>query len=431
MTVRLAVLAAAVAVVAVAAHGQDPARGVRIGLTYAPGAKPGVIVAPVAGGFGDSVQAMIQRDLDSGDRVTVIAGAGLLAAGATQGAVPNYLLLGRLGAAALVQCDLLAPGQYRVTVHDVDAQRALSSRDVSLVGTAPGPAWRLAVHRLSDEVERTITGTAGVAASRIAFVQAGRVWAIDSDGARAEAISDQSGLSPAWHPEGRALAWSALGEAGSRIVVRDLSTGRNRALAGTPNGLNITPVFTPDGETIVYAHGREDGTDLWADRLDDDVPARRVTVGRGSDNTSPTVSPDGRRVAFVSGRSGHPEVYISDLDGTNVELLTDFAFDERNYRAGPDWSPDGRAIAFQARVDGTFQVAVIRLLDRSVKVLTSDGKNEDPSWAPDSRHVVFTSNRTGTSELFVVDVETGRVRQLTHGRGARLAAWSPLLGTPR
>ena len=77
---------------------------------------------------------------------------------------------------------------------------------------------------------------------------------------------------------------------------------------------------------------------------------------------------------------------------------------------------------------GQFQVATISLRDRVVKVLTSDGKNEDPSWAPDGRHLVFTSNRTGTQELFVVDVESGRIRQLTHERGARLAAWSPRFG---
>ena len=429
----LAVLAvaAALAVAPACLAAQDPARGVRIGLSYAPGTKPGVIVAPVAGPSGDSLQAILQRDLDFGDRVAVVTGAGVLSAGSSTGAVPNYALLGKLGAAALVVCEPLGGGRVRVTVHDVGAQRAIESRESVVVASPPGRAWRLSVHRLADEIERTITGTAGVAASRIAYVKGGRVWVIDSDGATTEAVSDGSALSPAWRPDGGALAWSTMGDAGSRIVVKDLATGKARVLAATPAGLNITPAFVPGGETIVYAHGREDGTDLWAAHAGDDEPARRVTVGRGSDNTSPTISPDGQRVAFTSGRSGRPEVYISDLDGTNVELLSDFAFDEQNYRAGPDWSPDGRAIAFQMRVDGVFQLAVISLRDRAVKVLTSDGKNEDPSWAPDGRHLVFTSNRSGAAELFVIDVETGRVRQLTHDRGARLAAWSPRLAASR
>ena len=50
----------------------------------------------------------------------------------------------------------------------------------------------------------------------------------------------------------------------------------------------------------------------------------------------------------------------------------------------------------------------INLRDRSLKQLTSDGRNEDPSWAPDGRHIGFVSNRTGAKQLWVLDIETGR-----------------------
>jgi TolB protein len=151
-------------------------------------------------------------------------------------------------------------------------------------------------------------------------------------------------------------------------------------------------------------------------------------VGRGSDNMSPTFSPDGRRIAFASGRSGHPEVYISDVDGTNAELLTAYAFGDQNYRSNPDWSPDGRLVAFQSLIGGQFQVMTISLRDRSVKQLTRDGRSEDPSWAPDSRHVVVTSTRGGSQQIWVVDAESGKARQLTRGAAARMGAWSPVLG---
>jgi TolB protein len=122
-------------------------------------------------------------------------------------------------------------------------------------------------------------------------------------------------------------------------------------------------------------------------------------------------------------------VYITDVDGTNAELLTPYEFGDQNYRSSPDWSPDGRAVAFQSRIGGRFQVMTIALRDRSVKQQTSDGANEDPSWAPDGRHLVFTSTRTGSRQLFVLDTESGRTRQLTRGAAARLAAWSPPLAT--
>ena len=60
-------------IVAVPLVAQDTTaqRGVRIGLTYQPGTRPGVVVLPVNGANGDSVRAILQRDLDFGDRVEV------------------------------------------------------------------------------------------------------------------------------------------------------------------------------------------------------------------------------------------------------------------------------------------------------------------------------------------------------------------------
>ena len=427
---RATLLAAAVILAASPASlaAQDTtSRGVRIGLTYDPGTKPGVLILPVAGRNGDSLTAIVRRDLDYGDRVTVIDGASV---GVTSATRMDYVVVEKLGALGVVQATVTATGLH-VALHDVGQKRVVSVRDFVLPPGTLDDDWRLAVHRVSDEIERWITGTSGIAATRILYVHDRRLWMVDSDGANPRPVTDRgSVLSPAWHPDGRHVAYSAFGASGTQIAIRNLETGTSRWLAATPGGLNITPTFSPDGGTILWAHGEESGTDLFA------APAfggsaRRVTIGRGSDNVSPSFSPDGRRVAFTSGRSGHPEVYITDVDGTNAELLTPYNFGDQSYRSNPDWSPDGRTIAFQSQIAGRFQVMTISLRDRRIRQLTSEGTNEDPSWAPDGRHLVFTSTRTGTRQLYVLDVESGRVRQLTRAPGARLAAWSPRLGGAR
>ncbi|HWJ20791.1 MAG TPA: hypothetical protein VNS52_00435 [Gemmatimonadaceae bacterium] len=402
--------------------------GVRIGLTYNPGARPGVAILPVAGLAGDSVRTIIERDLDYGDRVTIV-GAGAAAAAvksANPAAAPDYALLAKLGAAAVVRATL-TPAGVHVALYDVGGRRVALVRDFALPAPALTADWRMTVHAISDVLEDAITGTRGVAATRMLFVRGGRVYLVDSDGANVQAVTNGGlALSPTWQPSGRSIAYSAFGPRGTEIVVRNLVTGSTRTLAATPGGLNITPVFTPDGSSLIYAHGEEAGTDLVAAPLDGGG-ARRITVGRGTDNVSPTVSPDGGRVAFTSGRPGHPEVYITDADGTNAELLTPYSFGDQSYRSNPDWSPDGRVVAFQAQLSGRFQVMTISLRDRSVKQLTTDGSNEDPSWAPDARHLVFSSTRGGVRQLYVMDAESGRTRQLTRGDAARLPAWSPSL----
>ena len=424
--IKLALLALPLAAPA-SAGGQDTtSRGVRIGLTYQAGVKPGVMVLPATWLNGDSIRAILQRDLDYGDRVTVIAAADSLAT-LTRGPI-NYPLFARLGAAAIVQ---LAPSTsgVRVTVHDVSRTRILEETDFPLPLSPVTPEWRMAVHRASDEIERWITGVRGIASTRVAYVRDRQVRIVDSDGAN-DRVLVTAGLSPAWHPTGRAIAYSVMTDSGTRLAVRDLSTNAARWVTTTPYSVAITPAFSRDGSLIAYGFGQEQGTDIHVAPALTAGPARRVTIGRGSENMNPTFSPDGRKIAFVSGRLGHPEVYITDADGTNLELLTQFNVGEQAYRTSPDWSPDGRAIAYHAQIGGVFQLYTIGLRERLPRQLTSDASNEDPWWAPDSRHIVFTSTRSGVPQLWVMDVESGRVRQLTRGGGSRLGSWSPYLGTP-
>lgn len=400
--------------------------GVRIGISYSPVARIGVFVTAVAGADGDSVRAMISRDLDFGDRVTVVSAE----AGPPPSGTLNYDLYAKLSARAIVQASVTPQGSLHVAVHDVVARQVLNVGDFALGDSPLSGAWRMAVHRASDEIERWITSTRGVAATRIAFVRDQRLWIVDSDGANMHLVGVGGvALSPAWHPTGRYLAYSRMEDDGTHVAVRDLATGQTRQVADL-GGTNITPAFSPDGSTLVYSAGN-DGTDLYAVSPFGSEAPRRVTVGRGSPTSSPTFSPDGRKIAYISGRLGHPEVYITDADGTNAELLTVTPSGDRPYRSSPDWSPDGRNVAFSSQEGANLQVMVINVRDRRIRQLTGDARNEDPSWAPDGRHVVFTSTRTGAKQLWVLDVESGRSRQLTRGAGiTRMAAWSPRMEQP-
>ena len=415
-----------------ALHAQDSTRGVTIGLTYDPSVRPGVAVLPVAGATGDSVRAIVQRDLDFSDRFTMITldAASPVDLRPGPSGTLNYPLFARLGAAAVIQITLTPEGAH-VAMHDVAKGGVAGVQDFPLPARASGPEWRMAVHGIADEIARWITGQKGIAQTRVAYVVGNAIRLVDSDGADMETVPVlANAMSPGWRSGGSMLVYSTFGTS-SRIVTLDLRTGRSHILhSATPHNTNLTPEFTPDGSAIVYSHADENGSDLYLVPVSDDAPARRVSVGRGTDNAQPTFSPDGRRIAFTSGRSGHPEVYIMDADGTNAELLTSFDFGDQNYRSDPDWSPDGRLVAFQSQFPGgRFQIMTISLRDRSTKLLTSEGSNEQPSWAPDGRHLVFTSTRSGSRELWVLDSESGRMRQLTHAPGARLAAWSPRLGS--
>lgn len=432
---RLSSLSAAVAfaVISLAARSalaQGTPQGVRLGLSYALGTKPGVLVLPLDSTGTDSVRAIIQRDIDYDDRATVVAldDAGVRGLMPKSGDAFNYALFAKLGVVAIIRPQRSLSG-LTITMYDVASRRRIQTGSFAIPDTPNSPAWRMALHSAADDVERWIFGTRGSAATRVLFSAADKqIWQMDSDGANPRKLTSVTlAMSPAWHPSGDRFVFTGFTSRGSQIAVYDISTHDLQWKSATSRGLNITPAFSPDGRAIAYANGADRGTDIMLADAADNAPARRVTVGKGSDNTSPSFSPDGRQIAFMSGRAGHPEVYTMDVDGTNPQLLTEFTYGESSYRASPDWSPDGRQIAYESRINGDFQIMTIDLRDRTTKQFTSDGENEDPAWSPDARHLVFSSTRSGPRQLWVVDTESGRLRQLTHSAGARLPAWSPIL----
>jgi TolB protein len=419
----LAALLAGVAASGLAAQDTSHIEGVRVGITYQAGVRPGIIVLWAPGL--DSAGAILQRDLDYSDQFEMTPGA----VNPHVGPVNDGLYRG-MGAAYLVELTSLT-GAVGVRLHDLAAQQVRQDRVAVLPGVG-APDFRMAVHRIADEVVRWITGQPGIAATQVLYVEGDRIWRMDADGAGRTPVTaaGERALSPAWSPDAGSIAYTVVGDGSGPILVQDLATGARRTVPGTGVGLNITPAFTPDGQGLAYAHSSEAGTDIYTANIAQMCCVQRLTVGRYSDNLSPTYSPDGRRIAFVSNRPGVPQVYVMWSDGTGQELFAPFDFGATGDSYAPDWSPDGARVVFHREVGGTPQIFVLDVAARKVRQLTSVGRNEDASWAPDGRHAVFVSDRSGRRQLWVVDVESGRIRQLGSPAASRLPAWSPRLRSP-
>jgi len=416
-------------------------RGVRIGITYRPGVRPGMVVLPERSPAMDSVRTILTRDLDYGDRFEMIslpggdsirmgrapAGARAGTSARAQTASLNYPLYQALGADFAVGMGIVGDS-IQITLHDVATsgiRRVLKARLPALTD----PRFRMAVHRLADQIVEAAVGTPGSAATRIMFVIDGKLYRIDQDGAGLAELrsgGDRTILSSGWAPDGRHITYMEFRSGHGQLFVQDATTGRRRAISdGTT--LDFTPAFSPDGNKLVFSRAIEEGTDVYTLNIKDNCCLQRLTVGRFSDNLSPTYSPDGQRIAFVSTRSGLPQIYVMAPDGTDQQLFAPFDYGVTGSSNAPDWSPDGQSVIFHRDVGGTIQVFVLDARTRTVRQLTSLGRNEDPTWAPDSRHVAFVSDRSGLRHLWVIDMETGRIRPLLQQSGIRLPAWSPRL----
>jgi len=427
-------------------------RGVRIGIIYRPGVRPGLVALPRSGGGAglDSVRAIIARDLDYSDRfeiITLPGGDSIRLSSSTTGtpargstsrngtsrpssaanSALNYPLYQALGADFAL--DVTRAGDTTLaTLHDIAA--ASVRRTVRATLPPPtSPDFRLAVHRLADQVVQAALGVTGISATRVLFVREGKVYQIDQDGADQKLVSstNRQAMSPAWAADGRHFAYMEFQAGKGWLYFQEMGTDKRTAVSTTGTALDFTPAFSPDQQTMVFSRATEEGTDLYSINIKSNCCLRRLTVGRFSDNLSPTFSPDGQRIAFVSTRPGLPQIYVMAADGTDQQLFAPFDYGVTGSSNAPEWSPDGQSVAFHRDVAGTLQVFVLDVRTRTVRQLTSVGRNEDPTWAPDSRHLAFVSDRSGYRQLWIIDLDTGRIRPLLQQSGARLPAWSPRL----
>jgi dipeptidyl aminopeptidase/acylaminoacyl peptidase len=137
----------------------------------------------------------------------------------------------------------------------------------------------------------------------------------------------------------------------------------------------------------------------------------------------PAWSPDGKRLAFTAQHGPHHELFVVDVDGTNLVQLTQNAGD--NFY--PTWSPDSQHIAFASNRDGEYQIYAMQSDGTQVRRLTDTTvREEKPAWSPDGSRIAFMSTRDGNAEVYVMNTHGSNPMRLTDHPASDLnPAWSP------
>ncbi len=150
-----------------------------------------------------------------------------------------------------------------------------------------------------------------------------------------------------------------------------------------------------------------------------------VLLDDGHYNVSPDLSPDGTQIVFLSDRDGDLELYVVNVDGTNLRQLTYNSVRD----SAPVWSPDGTKIAYISEVGRSDDLFTINVDDLSIYSLTQGvGFVRYPTWSPDGQRIAFILDQAGRDYTIVsvIDADGRNRTQLTDdGKIYTTPAWSP------
>lgn len=252
----------------------------------------------------------------------------------------------------------------------------------------------------------------------------GSLTAVETISATGEMV-----LWPVWSPDGEMIVYGSAGNVLPSLRLRKaVDDGKERKLV---NGLVSRSggfSWTPDGQAVVYGkmdyHQGSLISDLYIYHL---RSGKEERVTQGYRAYAPTVSPDGEWIAFISRCENKSRILLTSL--TSKTPLVLWSPENDQYDDGQPtqvfsvaWSPDGENLAFVGRThSGDIDLFLLPLTFQATPVpaaaplrLTHDAAVKlDPSWSPDGRYLFFASDLSGIYNIHVYDFLDGNQYQAT------------------
>lgn len=155
---------------------------------------------------------------------------------------------------------------------------------------------------------------------------------------RLTTLEKTSERSPSWSPDGTKIAFQSIRDGNWEIYVMD-SDGRNQKRLTNNQFDDFMPSWSPDGRQIVFGSGLNHQMDIFI--IDKDGSnLKNLTNGKPrkirpngeshKDDLTPVFTPDGQQIIWACGASGTAaDIYIMNKDGGNLRPLIATSTDER------------------------------------------------------------------------------------------------------
>lgn len=209
------------------------------------------------------------------------------------------------------------------------------------------------------------------------------------------------------------------------LFVADLKGNIVRRYTDQP-GYDAEAVVSPLGDKIAFTSTRDGDPEIYIMDIDGSNQTR-LTYQKGYDG-GPFFSPDGQKIVFRASRPESAEelvdyddlvklgyvrptaleVYVMNLDGSDIQQVTDFG----KASFAPYFHPNGEKIIFSSNVNSEtgrdFDLYMINLDGSGFEQITYNKTFDGfPMFTRDGKHLVFGSNRAnkkrGDTNVFIAE----------------------------
>lgn len=181
----------------------------------------------------------------------------------------------------------------------------------------------------------------------------------------------------------------------------EILKGKGMLIASDVMGSNLLITDAPKDQADIFLYNLATGS------------KKQITHFSGIDVNGNFID-GGSRVVFVSDRLGYPNIFVTGLDGQNVEQLV---FHGKNNNA---ISTNGSYIVYSSRDSGGgFNLYLISTKTDSIRQLTADGRNTFPRFSSDGGSIVYIKSdkavgiiRVNENKSFQFPLNIGKIQSI-------------------